>query len=461
MKPSVLIVDDEAILCDHLARLFAREGYRATVALSGEDALARLAHQEFPLVLADLRLPEMDGLQLLKEIRTHHPSSAVIVMTAHGTIETAVEAMRGGAADYVTKPFVLDEILLTASRILEHRRLAEEHSELLRELGRRYSFENIISQDPKMRAVFDTVIAVAKTDATVLIEGETGTGKELIARAIHTNSPRKARRFVPVNCAAMPEALLESELFGHERGAFTGAVAQRIGRFEAADGGTLFLDEIATLVPPVQAKLLRVLQEREIERLESHQPIAVDVRVIAATNRSLPEMMTRGQFREDLFYRLNVVRVVLPPLRERGGDIPLLAAHFLKRFGEKLGRQFEGFAPSALRQLLGHSWPGNVRELENAVERAAILAQDNRISELGLAESPPSKAAPATSGAAMAAPLGEWLRRQERDYLIHLLQRAAGNVAQASTLGGVPLKTLYRKLKIHGLSPEDFQVRQM
>jgi DNA-binding NtrC family response regulator len=238
-------------------------------------------------------------------------------------------------------------------------------------------------------------------------------------------------------------------------------VAQRIGRFEAADGGTLFLDEIATLVPPVQAKLLRVLQEREIERLGSHQPIAVDVRVIAATNRSLPEMMTRGQFREDLFYRLNVVRVVLPPLRERGGDIPLLAAHFLKRFGEKLGRQFEGFAPSALRQLLGHSWPGNVRELENAVERAAILAQDNRISELGLAESPPSKAAPATSGAAMAAPLGEWLRRQERDYLIHLLQRAAGNVAQASTLGGVPLKTLYRKLKIHGLSPEDFQVRQM
>jgi DNA-binding NtrC family response regulator len=456
MKEPVLIVDDEEILCDHLARLFSREGYRPTVAFSAEDALARLAEQEFPLVLADLRLPEMDGLQLLREICARHPGTAVIVMTAHGTIETAVEAMRAGAADYVTKPFVADEILLTASRILENRRIAQEHADLLNELGRRYSFENIISQDGKMLAIFDTVSAVAKTDATVLIEGETGTGKELIARAIHVNSLRKSRRFVPVNCAAMPEALLESELFGHERGAFTGAVAQRIGRFEVADGGTLFLDEIATLSLPVQAKLLRFLQEREIERLGSHQPIPVDVRIIAATNRNLPEMMAQGQFREDLYYRLNVIRIVLPPLRDRIGDISLLAAHFLNRAGGKLGREFEGFTPEAMRQLLAHPWPGNVRELENTLERAAIMTQGGRISDVGLGESPRGEGEHADREWPGALPLGEWLRKQEREYIAHLLKRVGGNAMQASTLARVPLKTLYRKLKIHGLRPEDF-----
>jgi two-component system response regulator HydG len=258
----------------------------------------------------------------------------------------------------------------------------------------------------------------------------------------------------------MPEALLESELFGHERGAFTGAVAQRIGRFEAAAGGTLFLDEVATLSPPVQAKLLRVLQEREIERLGSHQPIPVDVRVIAATNQSLPDLMARGQFREDLYYRLNVIRIGLPPLRERSGDIPLLAAHFLKRAGEKLGREFEGFMPEAMRQLLAHPWPGNVRELENVVERAAILSRETRIGEVGLLETPRAEGHREDRGGPDALPLTEWLRKQEREYLVCLLERAGGNAAQASTLASIPVQTLYRKLKTHGLRLADFQRKE-
>ncbi len=375
----ILVAEDERNLREGIAEAFRDAGHEVVEAADGEQALEEVRAQLFDLVITDYRMPGMDGLELVRRIRMVNDQVAVIMITAYGTVEGAVEAMRLGAYDYIQKPFQLEELELKAERALEHRRLL---TRLLladrRELV--HSFDNIVGESPAMRRIFDIVRKVAPSNATVLILGETGTGKELIAEAIHRNSARKEGPFVKVNCAALPENLLESELFGHERGAFTGADRQRIGRFELANEGTLFLDEIGTMSLATQAKVLRVLQEREFERLGGTRTIRSDVRLIAATNRDLEEAIEAGEFREDLYYRLNVVTIRMPPLRERKEDIIPLATTFLERFARDMKKPLRGFSPGALRVLTRYNWPGNIRELENTIERA-VLMSDGEIIE--------------------------------------------------------------------------------
>ncbi len=369
----ILVAEDERNLREGIAEAFRDAGHEVVEAAAGDEALASVEAQVFDLVITDYKMPGLDGLELLRRIRMVNDSTAVIMMTAYGTVEGAVQAMRLGAYDYIQKPFNLEELELKAERALEHRRLLSRLMEFDRRdlVGR---FDNIVGESPSMRRVFEMISKVAPSNATVLILGETGTGKELIAEAIHRNSARKDGPFVKINCAALPENLLESELFGHERGAFTGADRQRAGRFELANEGTLFLDEIGTMSPGTQAKVLRVLQEREFERLGGTRTIKADVRLIAATNRDLEQAITDGEFREDLYYRLNVVTFRMPPLRERKEDIIPLGTFFLQRFADDLKKTMRGFSPAALRLLTRHNWPGNIRELENTVERAVLMA---------------------------------------------------------------------------------------
>ena len=374
----ILVAEDERNLRGGIAEAFADAGHEVVEAATGDNALLAVQEQVFDLVITDYKMPGLDGLELLRRIRMINDATAVIMMTAYGTVEGAVQAMRLGAYDYIQKPFNLEELELKAERALEHRRLLSRLMEFDRRdlVGR---FDNMVGESPSMQRVFDIVSKVAPSNATVLILGETGTGKELIAEAIHRNSSRKAGPFVKINCAALPENLLESELFGHERGAFTGADRQRAGRFELANEGTLFLDEIASMSAGTQAKVLRVLQEREFERLGGTRTIKADVRLIAATNRDLEEAISEGEFREDLYYRLNVVTVQMPPLRERKEDIVPLATYFLQRFGDDLKKRMRGFSPAALRLLTRHNWPGNIRELENTIERAVLMADGTMV----------------------------------------------------------------------------------
>ncbi len=369
----ILVAEDERNLREGIAEAFRDAGHEVVEAEDGQAALKAIEEQVFDLVITDYRMPNCDGLELLRRVRLVNDTTAVIMITAYGTVEGAVQAMRLGAYDYILKPFNLEELEIKAERALEHRRLLSRLQEFdRRELVGR--FDNIVGESPAMRRIFEMIAKVAPSNATVLILGETGTGKELIAEAIHRHSGRKEGPFVKVNCAALPENLLESELFGHERGAFTGADRQRVGRFELANEGTLFLDEIGTMSPGTQAKVLRVLQEREFERLGGTRTIKADVRVIAATNRDLEQAIQQGEFREDLYYRLNVVTVQMPPLRERKEDIIPLATTFLERFANDLKKPIRGFSPASLRLLTRHNWPGNIRELENAVERAVLMA---------------------------------------------------------------------------------------
>ncbi|UCF69417.1 MAG: sigma-54-dependent Fis family transcriptional regulator [Acidobacteriota bacterium] len=369
----LLVAEDERNLREGIAEAFRDAGHEVVEAEDGEQALTACGEQVFDLVITDYKMPGLDGLELIRRLRMVNDSTAIIMMTAYGTVEGAVQAMRLGAYDYIQKPFNLEELELKAERALEHRRLLSRLQAIdRRELVGR--FDDIVGESPGMRRVFDVVAKVAPSNATVLILGETGTGKELIAEAIHRNSSRKEGPFVKINCAALPENLLESELFGHERGAFTGADRQRSGRFELANEGTLFLDEIGTMSPGTQAKVLRVLQEREFERLGGTRTIKSDVRLIAATNRDLEQAIDDGEFREDLYYRLNVVTISMPPLRERKEDIIPLATFFLQRFAGDLKKPMRGFSPASLRLLTRHNWPGNIRELENAIERAVLMA---------------------------------------------------------------------------------------
>ncbi|MDQ7005766.1 MAG: sigma-54 dependent transcriptional regulator [Acidobacteriota bacterium] len=374
----ILVAEDERNLREGIAEAFVDAGHEVVQAEAGDEALEALEEQVFDLVITDYKMPVVDGLELLRRVRMINDSTAVIMMTAYGTVEGAVQAMRLGAYDYIQKPFNLEELELKAERALEHRRLLSRLMEFDRRdlVGR---FDNIVGESPAMRRVFEVLSKVAPSNATVLILGETGTGKELIAEAIHRNSTRADGPFVKINCAALPDNLLESELFGHERGAFTGADRQRVGRFELANEGTLFLDEIGTMSAGTQAKVLRVLQEREFERLGGTRSIKSDVRLIAATNRDLEAAIAAGEFREDLFYRLNVVTINMPPLRERKEDIVPLATYFLQRFGEDLKKPMHGFSPGALRALTRHNWPGNIRELENTIERAVLMADSGMI----------------------------------------------------------------------------------
>src|SRR5712691_3508526 len=369
----ILVVDDEELNRDLLQQILDREGYQVAIAANGQEALALLRQETFHVVLTDLKMPGMTGVEVIRELKLLAPSTLGIIHTAHSSIETAVEAMRAGAYDYVTKPVRRDELLVVIQRALEFQRLHYENFSLRKQLKAKYKFDNIISDNEKMQEVFTQVEKIADTDSTVLIYGESGTGKELIARALHYNSYRQDKPLVPINCGAIPEELLESELFGHEKGAFTGAITLRVGRFELANGGTIFLDEIAEMRPALQVKILRVLQEREFERVGGIRTIKVNVRIIAATNKNLEDLVARQQFRDDLFWRLNVIPITLPPLRERLSDIPLLMAHFIARFNAEKKQRLTGVTPEALQMLQSYHWPGNVRELENTVERIAIL----------------------------------------------------------------------------------------
>ena len=370
----ILVVDDEKSLREVMSIMLKRAGYEVTEAPDGEQAIGHVNKEIYDLVITDLRMPKADGMDVLKAVKSLSPDTVVLVVTAFGTADSAVEAMKQGAYDYLTKPFQVDEVQLIIRNALEKRRLSTENMLLKREIASQSSFSQIVGQSEAMQKVFDVVRKVADSKSNVLICGESGTGKELVARAIHYNSARSAMPFVAVNCSAVPETLLESELFGHMKGSFTGAVANKAGLFEIANGGTIFLDEIGDTTPPTQVKLLRVIQEREFRRVGGNQDMKVDVRVIAATNRDLEKAVADGSFREDLYYRLDVIPIRLPPLRLRAGDIPLLVSHFLEKFSQDSGKAAPTIAPDAMHVLLGHEWRGNVRELENLIERVVAFS---------------------------------------------------------------------------------------
>ncbi|MGC9324323.1 MAG: sigma-54-dependent transcriptional regulator, partial [Desulfomonilia bacterium] len=376
---AILIVDDESQNRAYLSEILSEEGYSIALASNGREALARLSQDPFHVVLTDLQMPEVDGLGVIQYLIENKLNTIGIIYTGYGSVKTAVDAMKLGAFDYITKPFKAEEIKVVVKKALDHLALQEENTYLKQQLKSRYKFENIVGSSEKMQKVFAMIDKVAATDSTVLILGESGTGKELVARALHYNSPRSQNPFVPVNCGAIPEELLESELFGHEKGAFTGAFRTRIGRFELAHGGSIFLDEISEMSPNLQVKLLRVIQEREFERVGAAKSIKADVRIIAATNKVLEEEVAAGRFREDLYYRLNVIPIHLPPLRERSDDIPLLIKHFLKKYNHAEASQKSVFSKKALSVLTHYRWPGNVRELENLVERMVVLSDGPEI----------------------------------------------------------------------------------
>ena len=374
-KKSILIVDDEPNIRRVLGAVFAKAGYEVFTAENGRKALDVIsAELSIDVMLCDLIMPDLNGVEVLRSAKEMNPRLSVVMITAHGTIRTAVDAMKLGAFDYITKPFDMDEIKLIVKNALERSRLLAENIQLKQELQSRYRFDGIVGDSRKMQEVFKIVERVASSNATVLVRGESGTGKELIARAVHYNSPRRDKPFIAVSCAALPETLLESELFGYEKGAFTGAVGQKAGRFELAHRGTLFLDEIPDISPAMQVKMLRVLQEREFERVGGTKPVRVDVRLLAATNRDLEQAVANGEFRPDLYYRLQVIQIFLPPLRERREDIPALVEHFIEKFNKENGKNIKFVSPEAMDLLMKYNWPGNIRELENAIERGVVLA---------------------------------------------------------------------------------------
>lgn len=445
-------MDDDPVTLDLLKEVLSKEGYRVAVALGGEEAIAKGTDDVFDIVITDVRMGDKDGMEVLRAFKRMAPETTVIMITAFGSIETAIEAIREGAFDYISKPFKLDEIKLTIARALEQRRLLNENKYYRQELLNKYQFKNVIGRTPQMFQVYKTIAKVADTKSTVLICGESGTGKELVARSIHFNSPRSARPFVPVDCASLVETLLESELFGHVRGAFTGALYAKKGLVEEADGGTLFLDEVSNISPSTQAKLLRFLQDHEIRRVGGNDTIKVDVRVIAATNQDLEPLIREGRFREDLFYRLNVVTITLPPLRERRDDIPLLANHFLQTFSEQYGKLVSHISPEAMDILTEYSWPGNVRELENTIERALILTTHPIL----LPEDLPKKLLdavrkkkpwwiePEVASTSLKPPS---LKEVERDYVLKVLRETGGNKTRAAEILGISRATLYQILE--------------
>ncbi len=461
MQPRILVVDDQVDFTLQIKARLEKEGYEVHVSGSGRDALRQLTEGRFNIILSDMRMPQMDGLEFLKEVKLKYYDTGFIFMTAYGSIESAVEAIKRGADDYITKPFSPEELILVIKNLLEKQSLVDEIKVLRKEVEEKYSFGSIIGKNYKMQEVYNLILDVAETDATVLIRGETGTGKELVAKAIHFNSLRKERVFVNLNCSALPETLLESELFGYEKGAFTGAVRQKIGKFEYTNGGTLFLDEISELTPATQVKLLRVLQERIFERLGGNQEIKVDVRIIAATNKDLEKEVAEGRFREDLYYRLNVVPIKLPPLRERKEDIPILVRHFLDKYNKILKREVTVVSQEVLNELMAYDWPGNVRQLENVIERAIIMARGGRIVHIDLSDDLRKREAKAQSDLIEGYSFKEGKKRVieafEREYLLNLLMRCKGNLTISSKISGVDIKTLRRKMEEYGLKKEDFK----
>ncbi len=444
--PLVVIVDDDRANLDSLTRILAKEGLQARPATNGTDALELLRRERVQVLLTDLMMPGMSGAELLKAAKAVSPETQVVLITAYGTVETAVEAMKEGAYDFITKPLKRHAIVKVVRQALEKQELLAENRALKARLAEfsQGGKRAIIGQSPAFRAVMNTLSQAAPSTATVLLLGESGTGKELFARALHDHSARSGGPFVPINCAAIPETILESELFGYERGAFTGAIARKEGRFERASGGTLFLDEVGEMSPSVQVKLLRVLQEGEIERLGGTGPIKVDVRIVAATNKDLKKLVEEGRFREDLYYRLNVVPLLLPPLRERHEDISLLADHFLRMYGQKNLKAMAGFSKAALERLQSYAWPGNVRELENAVERAVVLCRSSTVELEDLPES--VRGGPLGSDRFIVIPIGTPMDEIELKVIHETLRHTKGDKTLAARLLGIAARTIYRKL---------------
>jgi len=468
MKGSLLIVDDEPDILLVMCANLKKEGYEVETAGDGVEALTKIEGHDYDAIIVDHQMPRLTGMEFLERLRGGLPAASartdipVIVVTAYGTIEMAVKAMKDGAYSYLTKPIQYEELSLQVKNAVERRRFSREIESLRHEVEERYQFGNILGRNPQVQEIFQLIRTVAETDATVLIQGESGTGKELIARAIHYNSRRKDRPFVVVSCSALPETLLESELFGHERGSFTGAIRQRIGRFEMADGGTVFLDEIGEMSMPVQMKLLRVLQEREVERVGGDQAVKVDVRVIAATHKDLHLAMSERMFREDLFYRLNVVPIKLPPLRERLDDVPLLVAHFLKKYSEKNQKRITSISSQALSTLTRYSYPGNVRELENIIERAVIMEKSEVLGRIDLKRL--GAAARFDVPHQMEGDIEpfkktktEVVGRFEKEYFTKLLRLYSGNMTRASQHAGINIKNFHEKMARYGLKKEDFK----
>ena len=444
-KARILVVDDEQNARAALRTILSEEGYDIAEASDGEEGLRKLQEIEPDVVLADVRMPRMDGLTLLRKAKEAGSGAAFVMMTAFASIEAAVEAMKLGAENYLVKPLDVNAVLVFLEKALEKRRLIQEAATLRDRVRERYRLEGMVGDAPELRAVYDVVRQAAPTKATVLVLGESGTGKELIAQALHELSPRKDGPFVKVSCAALSETLLESELFGHERGSFTGAIGRKEGRFELANNGTLFLDEIGEIAPTVQVKLLRALQTREFERVGGTQSLKVDVRLVAATNRDLGAEVKAGHFREDLFYRLNVVAVTLPPLRRRKGDIPALAAHFIEKYGKTYGKEIQGLAPGTLNALLSHDWPGNVRELENAIERAVVLAKEAQLTADDL---PATLRGPRPAGRDVGGLIpGASLHEIEREAILRTLELVGGSTARAAEMLGISVRKIQYRLK--------------
>jgi len=452
----ILVVDDDNAHRTMLRTLVGGWGYNVEEVDDGSGAVAKVQEQSYDLILMDVRMVKMSGLEALEKIKSYNPAIPIIIMTAYSSVETAVAALKKGAHDYLTKPLDFDKLKITIERSMEHTRLKEENRLLKESLGKHFDRRNIIGQSPAILNLLETVAQVAPSEATVLITGESGTGKELIAGAIHFNSHRKDGPFVKLNCAAITETLLESELFGHEKGAFTGAERRKEGRFFQAHGGSLFLDEVSEMPLTMQVKLLRVLQEREFTRVGGENPIKVDVRMIAATNKNLQELISRGAFREDLYYRLNVVDLAIPPLKKRREDIPLLAQHFLEVFAARNHKEIKGYTPQAMNHLIRYDWPGNVRELMNAVERAVVLTQSDFLSEkdftiINESDLDSSQSVPENAGIRLdgAVPLDE----VEKATILNTLEAVGGNKSEAARRLGITRKTLHKKLKAYGVMP--------
>jgi|UniRef100_A0A832DJ41 two-component system response regulator PilR (NtrC family) len=445
MAFKILVVDDEEIIRDSISYILESEGYEVDKAENGKIAYDKIKEKHFDLVITDIEMPAMKGTELLEKIKTLDPQTAVIIITAFGSLDTAITALRNGASDYILKPVEFDELLIKVKRLFEIKDLLIENKVLREEINRKYDFDNIVGKSPAIKKVFDMIQAVAETDSTVLISGNSGTGKELVARAIHYRSKRKNKPFIAVNCGAISENLIESELFGHKKGAFTGAISDKEGFIKAADGGTLFLDEISEMPPQLQVKLLRAIQEKEYTPVGTTQSLPVNVRFVATTNRNLEEEVKAGRFREDLYYRLNVVEIHLPSLKEREEDIPLLADHFLNKYRKELNKNIKGIDNDAMRALLAHEWRGEVRELENVIERAVIFCKGEYISVDDLPPTfVPDRASLTTN---FSGSLEDSVRKFERDFIMRVLEGNNFNKEKTADILKVGLSTLYRKLK--------------
>ncbi len=453
IQKRILIVDDEESFRHMLSVILKREGYEVETASNGEEGLQRISASAFDQVLCDIRMPAMDGLEFLREGQRAGMDAPVIMMSAYGTIDSAIEAMKLGAYDYISKPFKPDEIILTLKKAEERERLRKENEILRKEVKKTYSFQNIVSKNPKMQEIFEVIRKVAQYKSTILIMGESGTGKELIARALHYNSGRSQNPFVPINCGAIPENLLESELFGHIKGAFTDAIRTKKGLFEEAHGGTLFLDEIGELPVQLQVKLLRVLQDGEIRRVGESRSIQIDVRIVAATAKDLAKEVSEGRFREDLFYRLNVFPIHVPPLRERREDIPLLVSHFIKKYSQSLNKEVGGIGPGALQALMSYPWFGNVRELENAIERAVVLTDGKQIESEGFSSEIRDfkEKSHSSSMAEEEYSIKKSSKILETNLIRKALRRTKGNHTHAARLLEISHRALLYKIKEYGI----------